>query len=151
VDAGVPAGAVQDADDLFGGTGADLAGEGRQLPLEEWDGDRGGQMGPMEDRASRSGMDAADAGAPLKAVLHRSRRALAVEAPDFVQNRLEANAVLVDRPQRDLGRGKGGGHRLDERPQFFLQAAGCWASAKTWRGRGLRRLPSRRTRYAQPR
>src|SRR5260370_40539399 len=55
----------------------------------------------MEHRAARGGMDEADEVAPFKAVLHRGEGALAVKTPDVVQDRLEADAVLVDRPQLD--------------------------------------------------
>jgi hypothetical protein len=79
-------------------------------------------------------------------VLDRRGGPLAVEAPDFVQDRLQADAVLVDRPEFDTRLRVGGRDRLDDRPQLFLKAACCSGSAKTWRGRGLSRLPSRRTR-----
>jgi hypothetical protein len=54
--------------------------------------------------------------APGIAVLHRGNGALAVETPDFVQDWLEPDAMLVDRPQLDLRLGEGGGDRAQERP-----------------------------------
>src|SRR5260370_38919336 len=137
--AGFPASAIEHEDDLLGGTGADLAGECFQLDLAERDADRGGQM---KDRTPRRGMDEADQIAPLEAVLHRSARSLSIATPHLVQDRLESDAVLVDGPELGLGVGEGGRDRLDERTEFFLHAACCSASASTWRGRGLRRLPS---------
>src|SRR5258706_541251 len=58
--------------------------------------------------------------------------------------------VLVGRPELDLGLGESRGDGLDERADLFLNSACCSGSASTWRGRGLRRFPSRRTRYTQP-
>ena len=109
----VPAGTVEHEDDLFGRTGADLTGEGGQLHLEERDTDGGGQT---KDGAPRGGMDEADEVTPVVAVLHRGRGPLPVETPDLVQDGLEANAVLIRRPELDLGVGEGGRDRLDERP-----------------------------------
>ena len=68
LDARMPARAIQHEHDLFAGAGADLTGEGRQLDFEERDTDRCGQM---EDRPPGGGMDEADEGAPVVAVLHR--------------------------------------------------------------------------------
>ena len=139
----MPASPIQDEHDLFGGAGADLTGEGRQLDFEERDTDRCGQM---EDRPPGGGMDEADEGAPVVAVLHRGRGPLPIETPDLVQDRLQTDAVLVDGPEFDLRAREGGRDGLDKRPDVFLKAACCSGSACTWRGRGLRRLPSKRTR-----
>src|SRR5262249_58172818 len=84
-------------------------------------------------------------------MLHRGGRPLAVAAPDLVQDRLQPDAMLVDGPQLDGGLREGACARSDERAEVFLKSACCSASACTWRGRGLRRLPSKRTRWAQPR
>ena len=118
--AGVPAGAVQDEHDLLGGAGADRAGEGGELDLEERDLTAGGQV---EERPARGGLDEADEVAPFEAVLHRRDRPLPVEAPDLVQDGLQADAVLVGRPELDCGLGVGGRDRLDDRPELFLNAA----------------------------
>src|SRR5258706_9501905 len=96
-------------------------------------------------------MDKADEVAPVVAIWHWGDGALAVETPGLVQDRLEADPVLVDRPEFDLGVRESRGDRLQQRPQVFLKVSCCARSAKTWRGRGLRRFPSKRTRYAQPR
>ena len=100
----------------------------------------------MEERAPRGGMHEADQVAPGVAVLDRRDGALAVEAPDLVQDRFQPNAMLVGRPELDLGVRKGRGDGLGERADLFLKDTCCAGSAKTCRGRGLRRLPSRRTR-----
>jgi hypothetical protein len=97
--AGVPARPVQDEHDLFACACSHGSGKCRQLHLKERDGD---SRGEMEDRATGTGMDKADEVAPRVAVLHRRERPLAVETPDLVQDRLEANAVFVDRPEFDL-------------------------------------------------
>ena len=95
------------------GTRAHLAGKGGQLDLEERDAHAGRQM---EEGASRGGMDEADEVAPGEAVLHEGDRALANRRPDATQERLEADAMLVGRPQLDRGVGKGGGDRAQQRP-----------------------------------
>src|SRR5271165_5668163 len=104
----------------------------------------------MENAPPRGGMDKADQIAPVIAMLDRRNGALSVKAPDLLQDGLEADAVLIHRPQLDLRRGKGGRYGLDERPDLFLNCSCALGSALTCRGPGLRRLPSRRTRYAQP-
>lgn len=91
-------------------------------------------------------MDEADEVAPVVTVLDRGERLLAVEAPDFVQDRLEPDPVLIHCPQFDGCVGEGSGDGLQQRPQFFLNASCSAGSACTCRGRGLRRWPSRRTR-----
>ena len=91
-------------------------------------------------------MHEADEVAPLVAVLHRRDRAFAAEAPDLLEDGLQPDAMLVDGPELDLRLGEGGGDRLDERTDLFLNSACCAASAWTWRGRGLRHAPLRRTR-----
>jgi len=88
----VTVGAIQDEDDLFDRTGADLAGKGRQFHLEEWDADRRGQM---KDGAPRGGMDKPHEVAPLEVVLDWCEWALPVETPDLVQDRLQSDAMLV--------------------------------------------------------
>ena len=100
---GVPAGTIQDEDDLLLGAGADLAGEVGQFDFEERDAHRGRQM---EEGAARGGMDKADQIAPGVAMLHGGERALARRRPDPAQERFEADAVFVGRPQLDLAWGK---------------------------------------------
>jgi hypothetical protein len=120
MDAGVPACAVENEDDLFGGTGAHLAGKRRQFDFEEWDADGRGQV---EDAPTRSRMHETDEVAPRIAVLDGRTGTLAVKTPDFVEDGLEANAVFVGRPELDLRLGEGSGHRLEQRPHLFLKAS----------------------------
>ncbi len=146
VNAAMPARAVEDQDNLLGGTCSHLLGKRGQFHLKHGNADRGGQM---EDRAARSGMDEADQVAPLVAMLDGGDGTLTVKTPHFVEDRFEANAVFIREihcPQLHLRLGKRRRHGAHQRPQLFLNAS-CWAgSAWTWRGRGRRRLPSRRTR-----
>lgn len=139
----VPACPVEDEHDLLGRSSADLTRERLQLNLEERDGHAGGQV---EDRAAGGGMHKTNQVAPVIAVLDRRRWALPVEAPDFVQNGFQADAMLVDGPEFDARLRIRGGDCLDDRTDLFLNATCCSGSARTCRGRGLRRLPSRRTR-----
>lgn len=140
---GMPVGTVEDQDNLFARTGPHCLSKRGQFCFKERNRDRGSQV---EDGTSRGGLDKAHQIAPRKAVLHRRDGTLAVETPDFVQDGLQSDAMFVDGPELDLGLGEGGGDGLDERAEVFLKASCAWASACTWRGRGLRRLPSKRTR-----
>ena len=143
LDAGMPARAVQDEDDLLGGSSTHLSGEGGEFDLEERDADRRGQM---KDRTAGGGVHEADEGAPVVAMLDGRGGPLPVKAPDLLEDRFQAEAVLVDGPELDARLRERGRHRLEERPNVFLKAACCSGSASTCRGRGVRRLPSRRTR-----
>jgi hypothetical protein len=92
----VPPCAIQDEDNLLGRPRADVAGKLRQFYLEKGDVDRRSEM---KDGAPGGRMDEADEIAPGVAVLDWGERALAIEAPDFVQDGFQANAVLVDGPE----------------------------------------------------
>ena len=116
----MPARAIEDEDNLLVGTRADLAREGGQLHLEQSDGDRGRQM---EDGPARGRMDETDDVAPRIAVLDRSDRSLPDRRPDAAQDGLEANAMLVGRPQLDLGARKRRRETPWERAEVFLKAA----------------------------
>ena len=96
--------------------------------------------------AARCGVDKADEVPPVVAMLDRHNGPLFVKTPDLLQNRLEPYAVLIHGPQFHLRRWEGGSYRLDERADLFLKASCATESAFTCRGRGLRRLPSKRTR-----
>jgi hypothetical protein len=71
-----PAGAIQDEDDLLGGSSAHLARELGQFNFKDGDADGRGQM---KDGPPRGGMDEADEVAPGEAVLHGRERVLAVD------------------------------------------------------------------------
>jgi hypothetical protein len=91
-------------------------------------------------------MDEADEVPPRKTVLDDGGRTLANRRPDPPQERFQADAMLVGGPDFDVSVRIRRGDRLNQRSQLFLNAACCSGSAKTWRGRGVSRLPSRRTR-----
>jgi hypothetical protein len=75
----------------------------------------------MEDGAAGRRVYEADQIAPVIAVLDRSERALAVKTPDFVQDRLQPDAVFVDRPELDGCLREGSGHLAQERTQPRLE------------------------------
>jgi hypothetical protein len=142
----VPAGTIKDQHDLLVWAGTNLVREGLQLDREERDGHARRQV---KDGAAGGRMDKANEVPPVIAVLDRRGGPRSVETPDCVEDRLQADAVLmseVDGPARDAGLRVRRRDRLDERSELFLKATCCSGSAKTWRGRGLSRLPSRRTR-----
>jgi hypothetical protein len=75
----LPARAIQDEDELFGGAGTDLTGAGRPVNCEEGEADEADRRGQMKDRATGGGMDEADEGAPVGAVLDRGRGGAAAQ------------------------------------------------------------------------
>lgn len=93
LDARMPSRAIEHQDNLLGGTGQHLASERGQFHFKHGDTDGGRQM---TDSPTGGRMDEADEVAPVVAVLHGRQRALAVEAPHFVQEGLQADAVLND-------------------------------------------------------
>jgi len=119
-DAGMPAGPIQHEDDLLGGTGSHLTGKLGQLHFKHGNADGGGQM---KECASRGGMDEAHQIPPGKAVLHGGDGPLANGRPDPPQERFEADAMFVSRPQLHLGVGKRRHHCLQQRSYFFSRAA----------------------------
>lgn len=139
----MPARAIQHEHEVFAWPCADCLGQGGQLDREEGDRDAGRQM---PHRAARGGMHEADAVPPVGAMLHRRERALAAKAPDLLEDRLQPDTMFVDGPALDARVREGGGDGSDQRSDLFLNSACCVASAWTWRGRGLRHVPLRRTR-----
>jgi hypothetical protein len=90
-------------------------------------------------------MDETHEVAPLISMLHWGKRTLAVQTPHRVQNRFQANAMLVDRPEFDDAAWKGRDDLAEEGRRRSLKSACAWGSAWTWRGRGIRRrAPNRR-------
>jgi hypothetical protein len=120
---GVPPRPIEDQDDLFVGTGSRLASEGGELRLEEGNIHARRQM---EQRLARRRVNEPDKIAPFIAVLNWRHRPLSLGRPDPPQDRLEPDAVFVDRPHFDGGCRKRGRHLPQERPQFFLKRA--WAA-----------------------
>src|SRR5260221_7184662 len=75
----------------------------------------------MKDRAPGGGMDKADEVAPRDAMLNGREGALALKTPDVVQDRLEADAVLVARPQLALRLWESGRHLPQQGAQAGLE------------------------------
>jgi hypothetical protein len=75
-------------------------------------------------------MDKAHQIAPLVAVLNGGDRTLPGQRPDFLEQRLEPNAMLIYGPQLDSGVWERRRDLAQKRPQFFLKAA-C-ASESAW-------------------
>ena len=147
VDAGgFPAGAVQHQHNLLGGTGSHLAGERGALNFKHRNADGGWQIGQMEDGPTRGRMDKADQIAPGEAVLDAGHGSLAPWGPDAAQQRFQADAVLIGRPQFDLRVREGGRDGPYARADLFLKFACCSASVSACRGRGTCRLCLARTR-----
>ena len=94
----MPAGTIQHKHDLPGEARANRGRKGGEFDLKKRNADRRGQV---EDRPTRRWMHKADEVAPLVTVLDGRKRALPGEAPDFVEDRLQPNAVFVHRPQLD--------------------------------------------------
>jgi hypothetical protein len=73
----------------------------------------------MEESPPRRWMDEADEIAPGRAVLDRGNGALSTGRPDAAQEGLEANAMLIRRPQFHGGMWQRGGDLTPQRPLFF--------------------------------
>src|SRR6476620_1954479 len=129
----MPAGAVEDQDDLFVWSCPGLAGKGGQLRLEEGDAHAGRQM---EEGATRGGMDEAHQVAPGVAMLYRGNGALPDRRPDAAAERFQADAMLIRCPQFHCGVGKGDGNLAQQRSYLFLKASCAAGSACTCCGRG---------------
>jgi hypothetical protein len=136
-DTGVPVGAIEHEHNLLGGSGSCLTRKLGEFHLKGGNADGRGQM---EERASRSGMDTADAGAPGKAVLHRGNASLANRRPDAAQQWLEADPMFVGCPQVHLRVRERHRHCLQQRSYLFLKVSCCSEAASAWRGRGTCRL-----------
>ena len=137
LDTGVPAGAIEDEDNLLLGASANLTRELGQLNLKDRNAHRRGQM---KEGTPRGRMDKADEIAPGKAVLDHGGWTLANRRPNLAQQRLQADTVFVGGPEFNGGVREGVSDGPYERAELFLNAACCSASAKAWRGRGAWRL-----------
>jgi hypothetical protein len=94
----MPACAVQDEHDLLGRTRPHGARKSGELDVEERDAHAGRQV---KNGPARGGVHKADERAPGKPVPHRRHRALPNRGPHAAQKRLQANAVLIRRPELD--------------------------------------------------
>jgi hypothetical protein len=90
---------IEHEHELFVGTGSHLACEFREFNFEEGNAHASGQM---KHRAARRRMDEADEITPGKAMTHRSAGAPTYWRPDAAQQWLQADAMLVGRPEFDL-------------------------------------------------
>jgi hypothetical protein len=113
----MPPGSAQAKDDLFIGTRSSCMGKGFEFYFKEGNADTGGQM---EEGTPRGRMDKAHEIAPGEAMAHRREGTLPDRCPHPTKERFQANAVLVERPQFDLGPRKGARHCPQQRPHLFL-------------------------------
>ena len=94
----MPARAVEHQDDVLVGAGADLGGERGQERAEQGGVDA---VGDEPHDLARGGSDEAVQIKPLVAVMAAGGRTAAAWRPDLAQDRFQAEAVFVERP--DLG------------------------------------------------
>ena len=109
----MPASPIQDEDNLLVRACSCLPSKGSELYLEEGNTHAGRQM---KDGAAEGGMDEAHEVAPGEAVAHHGERSLPNRRPDAAQQRFQADAMFVGRPQFDLRLGKGSGHLPQQWP-----------------------------------
>src|SRR5688500_2821694 len=133
VGTGMPACAIEDQQDLFTWPRTDGVSELREGKCEGSDRNARQQQPP---RSTGVWMDKGVEIAPLVAMLNNRLGALPPGAPDAPQDRLEADPVLIGRPQFHHVLGVGLLYRLDYDGKVFLKAACAAGSALAWRGRG---------------
>lgn len=104
----VPARAIEQKHELLGGASARCLSEGGEFGGEQFGADATGEV---PDSAARGRMDERHQIAPLVARLDQCERALAGQRPDAPHQRLEADTMLVGRPEFDLRSGKSVGDR----------------------------------------
>jgi hypothetical protein len=114
----VPASAVKHEHDLFGRTGADRRGERFKFHREELN-VHGCRQVPHG--APRGGMHKPHQIAPVIPMLDGGDGALAGQRPDSLEDRLEPDAVLVDRPQLNGRLAESGRNRAQQRAQPSLE------------------------------
>src|SRR4051795_7975465 len=144
----VPACAVEHQDDVLVGTGADLGGERRQERAEQRGVDA---IGDEPHDLARGRPDEAVQIEPLVAVMAAGGRTAATWRPDLAQDRFQAEAVFVERPDFDRDRRVGALELADAGLELFLNRACSYRLALGLAGRGTWRVRSRRRRYSTPR
>ena len=97
----MPARAVEHQDDVLVGAGADLGGERCQQRAEQGGVDA---VGDEPDDLARGWSDEAVQIKPLVAVMAAGGRTAAAWRPDLAQDRFQAEAVFVERPDFDRER-----------------------------------------------
>jgi len=129
----VPARAVEHQDDVLVGTGADLGGERRQQRAEQ----RG--IDAVSDEPhdlARGGPDEAVQIEPLIAVMAAGGRTAAARRPDLAQDRLQAEAMFIERPNLDRNRRFAALELTDAGLELFLNRACSYRLALGLAGRG---------------
>src|SRR3954462_5593773 len=144
----MPASAVEHEDDVFVGAGADLGGERRQQRAEQRGVDA---IGDEPHNLAGGWPDEAIEIEPLVAVVATGDGAAAARRPDLAQDRLQAEAVFVERPNFDRAGRFGALELADAGLKLFLNRACSYRLALGLAGRGTCRVRSRRRRYSTPR
>jgi hypothetical protein len=140
----VPARAVEHQDDVLVGTGADLGGERRQQRTEQ----RGVDTVGDEPHDLASGwLNEAIKIKPMVAVMAAGGRTASARRPDLAQDRFQAEAVFVERPDLDRNRRFGALEFGDAGLELFLNRTGSYRLALGLAGRGTWRVRSRRRRF----
>ena len=116
----MPASAVEHEDDVFVGAGADLGGERRQQRAEQRGVDA---IGDEPHNLAGGWPDEAIEIEPLVAVVATGDGTAAARRPDLAQDRLQAEAVLVERPDLDRAGRFRAPELGDTGLEFFLNCA----------------------------
>ena len=125
----MPACAVEHEDDVFVGAGADLGGERRQQRGVDAIGDEPHNLaGGWPDEAIEI--------EPLVAVVATGDGTAAARRPDLAQDRLQAEAVFIERPDLDRNRRVGTLELADAGLELFLNRACSYRLALGLAGRG---------------
>src|SRR3954471_15724241 len=144
----MPARAVEHQNDALVGAGARLGGERRQERAEQRGVDA---IGDEPHDLARGRPDEAVQIEPLVAVMAAGGRTAATWRPDLAQDRFQAEAVFVERPDFDRDRRVGALELADAGLELFLNRACSYRLALGLAGRGTWRVRSRRRRYSTPR
>src|SRR5918994_4138409 len=113
----VPARAVEHQDDVLVGTGADLGGERRQERAEQSGIDA---VGDEPHDLAGGWPDEAIKIEPLVAVMAAGARTASARCPDLAQDRFQAEAVFIERPDLDWNRRFGALELADAGLELFL-------------------------------
>src|SRR3954467_178601 len=144
----MPASAVEHEDDVFVGAGAGLGGERRQQRAEQRGVDA---IGDEPHNLAGGGPDEAVQIEPLVAVVAAGGRTASARCPDLAQDRFQAEAMFIERPDLDRNRRFGALELDDPGLELFLNRACSYRLALGLAGRGTCRVKSRRRRYSTPR
>ena len=129
----MPARAVEHQDDVLVEAGANLGGERRQERAEQRGVDA---VGDEPHDLARGGPDEAVQIKPLIAVMATGDGAAAAWRPDLAQDRLQSEAVFVERPDFDRDRRVGALELTDAGLELFLNRPCSYRLALGLAGRG---------------